>query len=190
MNEKKSFLSVKEMVEMALLLALAVVLDLAGIKIGHASFTMVPLFILVYRHGLIKSGVVIGIIYAFINMAFDSWSIDAITLIFDYVLGYGLMSLAALFAKKAFNQSSKHWMNIMWLSISIILCSLIRLVCSSISGVILEYAPTFFSAFWINLTLYIGWDCLLAFLSLIILYPSILLINKRFPTSFTKKFDR
>ena len=61
MEKRKSFLSVKEMVEMALLVALAVVLDLDGFKIslsadgGSIGFTMVPLFILGYRHGFFKS---------------------------------------------------------------------------------------------------------------------------------------
>ena len=62
---KKSFkLTTREMVEIAFLIALAVVLDLAGIKIGHASFTMVPLFVLAYRHGFLKSLIVISVIYA------------------------------------------------------------------------------------------------------------------------------
>ena len=90
----KSFLSVKEIVEMSLFLALAVILDLSGIKIGHASLTMVPLFILAYRHGLFKSFIVIGIVYSIINIAFDSWSINPIFLIFDYILGFGSISLS------------------------------------------------------------------------------------------------
>lgn len=186
MNEKKSFLSVKEMVEMALLLALAVVLDLTGIKIGHASFTMVPLFILAYRHGPIKSAIVIGLIYAVINMAFDSWAMDPIFLVFDYILGFGSIALAGLFTKKSFNKSSKHWNNIMWLSISIILCSIIRILCSSISGMIV-YEMSFGTSLWANFSIYVGWDCLLAFVAMLILYPTILIINNRFPTNFTKK---
>ena len=131
----KSFLSVKEIVEMSLFLALAVILDISGIKIGHASLTMVPLFILAYRHGLLKSFIVIGLVYSIINIAFDSWSINPIFLIFDYILGFGSISLAGLFSKKCFN-NKKHWINISWLSISVIICCIIRILCSSISGMI------------------------------------------------------
>ncbi len=183
MNKKKSFFSVREMIEMALLLSIAVVLDLSGIKIGHASFTMVPLFILAYRHGPIKSAIVIGLIYALINMAFDSWSINPIFLIFDYMLGFGSIALSGLFTKKSFNKSAKHQVNIMWLSISIILCSIIRILCSSISGMIV-YELSFISSFWANFSIYVGWDCLLAFIAILMLYPTILIINNRFPTNF------
>ena len=144
----KSFLSVKEIVEMSLFLALAVILDISGIKIGHASLTMVPLFILAYRHGLFKSFIVIGLVYSIINIAFDSWSINPIFLIFDYILGFGSISLAGLFSKKCFN-NKKHWINISWLSISVIICCIIRILCSSISGMIV-YEMSFTASFWAN----------------------------------------
>ena len=185
MNKKKSFLSVREMVEIALLLAIAIVVDLAGIKIGHASFTMVPLFIIAYRHGLIKSAVVIGLVYAFINVAFDSWGTNPIFLILDYILGFGSLSLAGLFSKRIFNNDSKHYINIGWLSLSIVLCSTIRILCSSISGMIV-YEMSFGASFWANFSIYVGWDCLLALVGLIVLYPTLLLLNKRFPTNFLK----
>ena len=181
MNKEKSFLSVREMVEMALLLALAVVLDLAGIKIGHASLTMVPLFVLAYRHGIIKSAFVIGIIYGFINLMFDSWVMDPIFLVFDYILGFGSISLAGLFSKRIFNKSDKHLVNISWLVASVLLCSSIRIMCSTISGMIVYELP-FVESFVANLTIYVGWDCLLALVALLVLYPTILLLNKRFPS--------
>lgn len=180
----KSFLSVKEIVEMSLFLALAVILDISGIKIGHASLTMVPLFILAYRHGLFKSFIVIGLVYSIINIAFDSWSINPIFLIFDYILGFGSISLAGLFSKKCFN-NKKHWINISWLSISVIICCIIRILCSSISGMIV-YEMSFTASFWANFSIYVGWDCLLALLFLLILYPSLVVINNRYPTKFTK----
>lgn len=180
----KSFLSVKEIVEMSLFLALAVILDISGIKIGHASLTMVPLFILAYRHGLFKSFIVIGLVYSIINIAFDSWSINPIFLIFDYILGFGSISLAGLFSKKCFN-NKKHWINISWLSISVIICCIIRILCSSISGMIV-YEMSFTASFWANFSIYVGWDCLLALLFILILYPSLVVINNRYPTKFTK----
>lgn len=189
MEKKKSFLSVKEIVEIALLLSLAVVFDLSGLKIGHAGFNMVPLILIAYRHDPIKSGIIIGIVYAIINMAFDSWQINIVSLIFDYILGYGCIALLGLFAKKAFSRHSKHIFNIFWLILSIVVISLSRVLFSSIGGYILGYAPTFVSSFWLNLSIYVGWDCLLALIAFLVLYPTIILINKRFPTDFTKKFE-
>ena len=85
---KKSFkMTTREMVEIAFLIALAVVLDLAGIKIGHASFTMVPLFVLAYRHGFVKSLIVISLIYAVVTLLTDGWAVDIRSLILDYSLG-------------------------------------------------------------------------------------------------------
>ena len=69
MKEKKSFLDVKEMVEIALLVSLGIILDLDGLKIslgssgGSIGFTMLPLMILVLRHGVIKGLIGVGLIY-------------------------------------------------------------------------------------------------------------------------------
>ena len=109
---KKSFkMTTREMVEIAFLIALAIVLDLAGIKIGHASFTMVPLFVLAYRHGVTKSLIVIAFIYAAVTLLTDGWAVDIRSLILDYSLGYGVISFAGFFAKKIF-KSEKHTLNI------------------------------------------------------------------------------
>ena len=109
MNEKKSFLSVKEMVEMALLISLAVVLDLDGLKIslgangGSIGFTMLPLFILAFRHGFIKSVIGIGIIYGLVTNLLDGWGL--VYYPFDYFVAYGLsIPLVGLFSRYVFNK--------------------------------------------------------------------------------------
>ena len=122
-------------------------------------------------------------------MAMDAWQKELISLIFDYIIGYGCIALVSFFAKKIFSSHSKHIINILWLILSIVLISAIRVVSSSVGGYILHWAPTLASSLWTNLTVYVGWDCLLALVVSIILYPSILLINKRFPTSFTKSIE-
>ena len=179
---KKSFkMTTREMVEIAFLIALAIVLDLAGIKIGHASFTMVPLFVLAYRHGFVKSLIVISVIYAFVTLITDGWAVDLRSLILDYSLGYGVISLAGLFAKKIFN-SSNHTLNIVWMVISIVLCSALRILSSTLSGVVVWELPVF-ESFVTNLTVYVGWDCLFALVVLPILYYPLLKINKIYPCS-------
>jgi thiamine transporter len=179
---KKSFkMTTREMVEIAFLIALAVVLDLAGIKIGHASFTMVPLFVLAYRHGFLKSLIVISVIYAVVTLLTDGWAVDLRSLILDYSLGYGVISLAGLFAKKIF-KSSNHTLNIIWMVISVVLCSGLRILSSTISGVVVWELP-FLESFVTNLTVYVGWDCLFALIVLPILYYPLIKINKIYPCS-------
>lgn len=179
---KKSFkLTTREMVEIAFLIALAVVLDLAGIKIGHASFTMVPLFVLAYRHGFLKSLIVISVIYAVVTLVTDGWAVDIRSLLLDYSLGYGSIAFAGLFAKKIFNEEN-HVKNIVTMIISIVLCSALRIFCSTLSGVVVWGTP-WLESFGVNLTVYVGWDCLFALIVLPLLYYPLLKINKLFPCS-------
>ena len=107
MEKRKSFLSVKEMVEMALLVALAVVLDLDGFKIslsadgGSIGFTMVPLFILGYRHGFFKSLIGVGVIYGLTTALLDGHGLMYYP--FDYLIAYGVsISIGSLFSKAIF----------------------------------------------------------------------------------------
>lgn len=180
---KKSFkMTTREMVEIAFLIALAVVLDLAGIKIGHASFTMVPLFVLAYRHGFVKSLIVISLIYAVVTLLTDGWAVDIRSLILDYSLGYGVISVAGLFAKKIFKENKNHAINIAWMVVSIVLCSALRIMCSTISGVVVWETP-FWASLATNITVYVGWDCLFALIVLPLLYYPLLKINKLYPCS-------
>ena len=107
MEKKKSFLSVKEMVEIALLVAIAVILDLDGFKItlsatgGSIGFTMVPLFIIGYRHGFIKSLIGVGFIYGLTTALLDGHGI--IYYPFDYFIAYGVsISFGSLFFRECF----------------------------------------------------------------------------------------
>ena len=180
--EKSFKLTTREMVEIAFLIALAVVLDLAGIKIGHASFTMVPLFVLAYRHGFLKSLIVISVIYAVVTLVTDGWAVDIRSLLLDYSLGYGSIAFAGLFAKKIFKENKNHVINIAWMVVSIVLCSALRIFCSTLSGVVVWETP-WLESFLVNLTVYIGWDCLFALIVLPLLYYPLLKINKLFPCS-------
>lgn len=180
-QKKEKNFNVKEMVEIAILTALAIVLDISGIKIVHASFTMVPLFIIAYRHGVIKGSLSI-LIYCIITITIDGWGLNPISFILDYLLGYGAILLSALFAKKIFNKSRNHVMNILWMIISILICSIIRILCSTLSGVIVWETPLR-ESFVVNLIEYVGWDCLFALIALPILYYPLIILNKKYPCS-------
>ncbi len=180
---KKSFkLTTREMVEIAILIAIAIVLDIAGIKIVHASFTMVPLFIIAYRHGFVKSIIAICFIYSFVTVLTDGWSVNFISLLLDYVLGYGSICLAALFSKKIFNESSKHYQNILWMELSILIASVLRVGFSTVSGVVVWETP-WLASFLDNLLIYVGWDCLLALIVMPLLYYPLGRLFKQYPIS-------
>ena len=66
--------------------------------------------------------------------------------------------------------------------VSIVLCSALRIMCSTISGVVVWETP-FWASLATNITVYVGWDCLFALIVLPLLYFPLLKINKLFPCS-------
>ena len=195
MNEKKSFLSVKEMVEMALLISLAVVLDLDGLKIslgangGSIGFTMLPLFILAFRHGFIKSVIGIGIIYGLVTNLLDGWGL--VYYPFDYFVAYGLsIPLVGLFSRYVFNKRAAKdnlLINYGFILLSVLLAGVIRVIGHTISSIVF-YEYTLGAALAYNIA-YVGPSILICLAILFILYPSLLVINKKFPTDFLKKIN-
>ena len=194
MEKRKSFLSVKEMVEMDLLVALAVVLDLDGFKIslsadgGSIGFTMVPLFILGYRHGFFKSLIGVGVIYGLTTALLDGHGL--VYYPFDYLIAYGVsISVGSLFSKAIFYKGEygvDKVLNILSLVLSVIVTGIIRVLGHSLSSMVF-YEYTFEASVAYNIA-YVGPSIVICLLVLIILYPTLRLLNKKFPTNFTKKF--
>lgn len=195
MSKKKSFLSVNEMVEMALLVALAIILDLDGLKItlsadgGSIGFTMVPLFILAYRHGFVKGVIGIGIVYGLLTCILDGHGM--IYYPFDYFIAYGLsIPFAGIFAKLSFKKIDNKYgrfINIGYYVISVFIAGIIRVIGHSISSMVF-YDLNIGGALAYNIP-YVGSSIAICLVILLVLYPTILLLNKRFPTNFTKKIS-
>jgi len=192
MDEKKSFLSVKEMVEIALLVSLAIVLDLDGLKIslgangGSIGFTMLPLFILVLRHGFLKGLIGVGIIYSLVTNLLDGWGI--VYFPFDYFVAYGVsISLVGLLSRFIFNKYDKYGLliNYGWLSLGVIVAGIVRIIGHTISSMVF-YDYTLIPALSYNFA-YVGPSILICLVLLVIIYPTLLDINRRFPTNFLKK---
>ena len=194
MEKRKSFLSVKEMVEMALLVALAVVLDLDGFKIslsadgGSIGFTMVPLFILGYRHGFFKSLIGVGVIYGLTTALLDEHGL--VYYPFDYLIAYGVtISVGSLFSKAIFYKGKygvDKVLNILSLVLSVIVTGIVRVLGHSLSSMVF-YEYTFEASVAYNIS-YVVPSIIICLLVLIVLYPTLRLLNKKFPTNFTKKF--
>lgn len=170
------------MVETAMLVALAIILDLPFLKFrigqngGSISFTMVPLFILAIRRGPLRGFIGAGFIYGIITCGIDGWGIQ--TFPFDYLLGYGSIAIAG-FLKKPILESKSPWKGILFLVIAIVLSCCGRLVFATISSMVLyEYALVPALAYNIS---YIGVSAGFVIALMLILYKPFLLVNSRFP---------
>ena len=130
----------KKLVECAILIAMAVILNFIKINSFWAlggsitAVSMLPILLAGWRHG-IKWGLITGITYAVMQIVLDiaqisSWGLTPAifigTIVLDYLLAYGSLSLAGLFHKKKQG---------LWLSA--IICLLLRYVMHVLSGVIL-----------------------------------------------------
>ena len=130
----------KKIVECAILIAMATILNFIKINSFWAlggsitAVSMLPILLAGWRNG-IKWGLITGMSYAVLQIILDiaqisSWGLTPIifigTIVLDYLLAYGSLSLAGLFHGK------KHGL---WLSA--IACLSLRYVMHVISGVIL-----------------------------------------------------
>ncbi|NCA97096.1 MAG: hypothetical protein EOM77_02810 [Bacteroidia bacterium] len=140
-NARSAF-STYEIVEMAMLVGLAVVLDLPGFKIrvgssgGSIGFTMLPLLVLALRQGPIKGFIGAGAVYGFITCILDGWGLSTYPL--DYLLGYGALALIGIFRSFVFNKNATHFnvKGLIFLIIGIVVGVAGRLLASTISGII------------------------------------------------------
>ncbi len=130
----------KKIVECAILIAMAVILNFIKISSFWAlggsitAVSMLPILLAGWRHG-IKWGLITGISYAALQILLDiaqisSWGLTPAifigTIVLDYLLAYGSLSLAGLFHGKKRG---------LWLSA--IVCLSIRYLMHVLSGVIL-----------------------------------------------------
>ena len=180
MEKRKSFLSVKEMVEIALLVSLAIVLDLDGLKIslgsngGSIGFTMLPLFILGYRHGFLKSLVGVGLIYGLTTNLLDGWGI--IYYPFDYFVAYGIsIAVSSLFSKFIFN-NNKMIIKYGWLTLSVVSAGLIRIIGHTLSSMIF-YEYTLGAALSYNIA-YVLPSIVICLIVLYMALPTLIILNK------------
>ena len=136
-----------KMVEAALLVAVAVAIDLIPFprwpQGGSVSLCMIPIVFCAYRNGT-KWGLASGFVLSAVQMALGL-SLPAaktigsvvICLLLDYILAFTLLGTANIFAKPF----GKH--KVIGYTVGAIAAGVLRFVCSFISGIVLwaEYAP-------------------------------------------------
>ncbi len=143
-KREKSQKSIAQIVISAMMLALALALEGISKCIpffswplgGSISLTMVPLILCALYCGPVY-GTIIAMCFGGINFLFDgviSWTGNVtavlLSLLLDYLIGFGVCGLASLFRKPFFEKKS--WS----LIASASLCGIARLVSSFLSGVI------------------------------------------------------
>ncbi len=175
--------TISDIVEIAMLVSLAIVLDLAIFKFkivpngGSISFAMVPLMIIALRKGFVKGFISLGVVYGLLDCLIDGYGI--ITYPLDYLLGFGLLALIGLFSKFIFNREKKVTVKgCIFILIGVIVGCAGRTLASTLSGVFL-YDMSFFESMVYQLT-YIGPSAVLVLILMYVLYKPLLIINVKF----------
>lgn len=145
-QNEKSMSSVRILVECALMVALAVVIDLLPIPKwpngGSVSVKVIPLIFITYRHGT-KWGLGTSFVFSVLTMLFgvseppvSNFAYYFLMIALDYVLAYTVMGLADVFAKPFRNK-------LVGYGVGAVCVNLLRFACSFLSGWIVwgVYAP-------------------------------------------------
>lgn len=136
---------VRRLVEMALFIAIAVVIDLlAGIYSpfpygGSISFAMLPIIFIAYRYGAkhgLMSGFIFGVVQSLVAMAIGQfWFLSVTQYFLDYILAFVVLGSVGFFRNALTN--SKIYL------FGILLAGILRYLVHSFSGVVFwgQYAP-------------------------------------------------
>ena len=93
--------SVRDIAEIAILVALALGLDKLKISVGatggSVNFAMFPLFVIALRHGPFKGFIAGGIVYGLISCLLDEYGMQFYA--FDYLIPFGAPALLGFIAK-------------------------------------------------------------------------------------------
>ena len=190
---KKTFgFNVHDIVEIAMLVALSIVLDqFLKIRIGSTggsiNLSSLPLLIISFRHGPFKGFIGAGIVFGFITCLLDGYGL--ITYPLEYLVSFGIMGILGFFShfiQKSIedNNKSKIVLSYVLLLGSVSVMFLVRLFAASLDSVLLwdyEWGP----ALIYNLT-YVGPSLLISTVIFSLLLPVIVRINNYIKSSFLK----
>lgn len=189
--EKSVFtFKVKDMVEIAMFCALAIVLD-RFLKIplgptgGSLNLAMVPIMFINLRHGWFKGFIAGGIIFGFITCLLDGYGL--ITYPLEYFVAFGSSALLGVCARYINNNyNSKKGVTISYLLVvcSISLWATIRFFACCIDSVLI-YDYTFSAAAIYNVT-YVYFSAIAVAIIMLAMLHLIVKLNKSYPTTYLK----
>ena len=186
----KTRFTIREITEIGVLSALAVVLDTfvkipIGANAGSINFSMVPLFIIALRHGPIKGFIASGIVYSVLTAILDAYGIAFFP--FDYLIPFGATALLGLLSKPIIRLYESHGKKQVVLSFVILIGMIlaqgtIRVFSSSINSV-LFYPVTYLEGIIYNIS-YVLPSTITNIVIMCLLLPVVVMLSRRYKTSF------
>jgi len=183
---KQNPLTIRDITEIAAMVGIALLLD-QFVKIdvtgagaaGSIGFAMLPLFILSFRLGFFKGFIAGGVIFGLLSNILDGYGFA--TYPFDYLLAFGLISVAGLFRSLSLPRNhNPKIINVIWYILAIIAGTIGRYLGSVVSSLVIYDASLIFALSYNWYILASGGAVLVILLAL---YKPLLMINKRYPTS-------
>lgn len=191
---KSSFFkfSVRDITEIAIMCALAIVLDKfvkipIGATGGSINIATVPLFIIAFRHGWFKGLIGAGLVFSLTTCLLDAYGFQFF--FFDYFVAFGSIAIAGLFGPMIFKNFNKEKITNKILAIAFIILSVaifcvIRTLSASMDSMIF-YEYSFGASVAYNIS-YVGPSCIAVAVILSLLLPVFKSINQVYPTTFLK----
>ena len=184
--------SVRDIAEIAIMCALAIVLDRfvkipIGATGGSINIASVPLFIVAFRHGWFKGLIASGVVFSITTCLLDAYGFQFF--FFDYFLAFGSIAIAGLFGPMIFKHFNKKSLLNKIISILLIIACVaifcvIRTLSASVDSMIF-YGYTFGASVAYNIS-YVGPSCIGVAVVLPFLLPVFKSINQVYPTTFLK----
>lgn len=188
LSYSKEKMTVRDIAEEGMLLALAFVLNLITFYKaptgGSVNLQMLPLFILAIRHGPTHGLVACGIIYGFLTMVTDGYGFACYP--FDYLIAFGGIAVLGAFKPLIFNKlreqgktAQSYVLGLSMILVGGILATGFRFAGSLMSSVFIwEYS--LLEGIVYNLS-YVPLSGGLATALTMALYPALVVLNDRFP---------
>ncbi len=176
----------KTICEDAILIASAFVLNLikffAMPSGGSVNLQMLPLFIIALRRGPLHSFVCSGLVYGLLTCLTDGWAFASFP--FDYVIAFGSVALLGFFRKlimyRDINNGKSIFLGELFIIIGVTLATTLRFVASTLSGILIWNASLVTSTTYNGPYIFVSGALALAVL--MVIYPTLITIQKRFPT--------
>lgn len=184
--------TVHDMAEIAMLCAIAVLLDVfvkiqIGSTGGSLNIAMLPLFIIALRHGWFKGLISGGIVFGLITCLIDDYGIATYPL--EYFVSFGAVAILGIFGRyvnqRLIRGDAKKVASAYGILIAcVVAAALIRFFAASIDSVIL-WDYEWGAAFTYNAP-YVFFSAIAVCVILCLMLPTVKMLNNLYPTAYLK----